>query len=60
LLKSPSFSTPTRVTDSIKAQATYANGDRIEHDLATDTGGDIAVNPMNRYQLLQFDLSWTF
>jgi Putative porin len=48
------------ITDSIKANATYAYADRIERKLGTGTGGDIAPNPMKRYQILQFDIGWKF
>jgi len=49
------------ITDSIKANVTYAYGDAIEDDLGTGTGGDISkINPLFDYQLVQADLSWKF
>ena len=48
------------VTDAVTANLTYAHGWQIDHDLGTGGVGDIGINPVDNYNLLQADLSFKF
>jgi hypothetical protein len=48
------------ITDAITANLTYARGRQIDHDLGTAGIGDIGINPVDKYQLFQADLSVKF
>jgi hypothetical protein len=47
-------------TDFLTGSITYAMADRINHNLPTTFTGDIAVNPLSDYRILQCDLLWKF
>jgi hypothetical protein len=47
-------------TDFLSGAITYAFADRIEESLPTTFTGDIGINPLNEYQILQLDLSCKF
>jgi hypothetical protein len=48
------------LTDNITGNVTYVRGDRINKRLPTLGLGDIALDTMKDYQLLQLDLNWRF
>lgn len=47
-------------TDFLSGGLTYAMASRADKDLPTAFTGDIGINPINDYQLLQVDLMWKF
>ena len=48
------------ITDSIFAAARYGWANPTDSGLPTGGLGDLAINPMDSYQLLQLDLGWRF
>jgi hypothetical protein len=48
------------MTDAVVFNLTYAYGWQIDDALGTGGNGDIAINPLNQYQILQADLSFKF
>lgn len=48
------------LSDAVIANLTYAKGWQIDHDLGTGGVGDIGINPVDGYDLLQADLSFKF
>ncbi len=48
------------LSDAVTANLTYAKGWQIDHDLGTGGVGDIGINPVDGYDLLQADLSFKF
>jgi hypothetical protein len=48
------------ITDAVTANLTYAHGWQIDRDLGTGGVGDVGINPVNDYNLLQADLSFKF
>ena len=48
------------LSDAVVANLTYAHGWPIDSDLGTGGVGDIGINPVDDYDLLQADLSFKF
>jgi hypothetical protein len=48
------------LADAIVFNLTYAYGWRVDNALGTGGIGDIAINPLDQYQLFQADLSVKF
>jgi hypothetical protein len=48
------------ITDSIFAAARYGQAKRYDTSVGTAGLGDIALNPLDNYQLFQIDLGWKF
>lgn len=48
------------ITDAIFAAARYGQAKRNDSALGTGGLGDITLNPLDRYRLLQLDLGWKF
>ncbi len=48
------------LSDAVVANLTYAHGWPIDSDLGTGGVGDIGINPVDDYDILQADLSFKF
>ena len=48
------------LSDAVSLNLTWAYGWRIDSDLGTGGAHDIAVNPMDQYQIFQADLNVKF
>jgi hypothetical protein len=48
------------LSDAVTFNLTYAFGEQIDNTLGTGGVGDIGVNPLRQYQLLQADLNFKF
>ena len=48
------------LSDAISLNLTYAYGWRVDDDLGTGGTGDIAINPLDQYQLFQADMNVKF
>jgi hypothetical protein len=45
------------LSDAITFNVTYGNGSAADKSLGTGGAGDIGINPLDRYQIFQADLT---
>ena len=48
------------MTDAVVLNLTYGYAWQIDDALGTGGNGEIAINPLNQYQILQADMSFKF